>query len=171
MMENTIYNKLFFILFIFFSGVCLYTCFIEKEWTPELFVNEIVPINSTEYAIILEKYGAPDKIDEFIYDYDPMGKVTVLYYGDMKFQFYNNKEYEINHPLDWEMENNFNKYFSLFNNNNISKDKIINTFKKNNHREFNIDDKYYCGYKLEDSELIFEFKSNKLTKIIWTTDR
>jgi hypothetical protein len=171
MMENIVNNKVFFITFIFLTGISLYTCSNGKEWTPEIFVNEIIPINSKEYSIIIEKYGDPDKIDETIYDYDPMGKITALYYEDKTFYFYNNEIYEINCPLDWEIENNFNKYSSLFNNNNVSRNKIINTFGKNNYREYNLEDNYYYAYKLEESELIFEFKSNKLIKILWTKDR
>jgi hypothetical protein len=160
-------NRIIFINIIFI--IIFNSCLNKNEYTPQKFVEEIIP-NSFSMKLFIEKYGNPDNIIEDIYNYDPSGKVVDIFYGENVFNFYINNKNMADFSQGWKIRNNFTKYSKLFVEDNINRNQIINAFREN-FREYNIYGNNHIGYKLEDSELIFVFKENKLIEIIWTLDR
>jgi hypothetical protein len=162
--------------YILFYGIILFLCTNNNIYSQNTvyslnFIDEFVLDNLT-LDLMINKYGYPDDIKEIIYNYDPRGKVVVLYYGKNEFHFYVNNDEEINSLQDIEIKENFYNYFPEFGKNNMSKEYIIETFGHgNNEYDFNFFQEYIISYWLNDSVLCFIFRNNMLINIGWSINR
>ena len=158
--------------FVFFLPVFFLCCLSYSIQNSQKLADGILPVDATTFWMI-EKYGHPDKIEEFVYDYDPYGKVVRMYYGENTFDFYVSDIYEHNHPQDWKITNDFKRYSELLNVENYSIANIKKIFGDDVLDEYysNVYDEHTLSYKTNYGVLYFVFKDDVLTIIGWSAGR
>jgi hypothetical protein len=149
--------------------------------------NKMSPSEATVFVLsqksLVEKYGAPSRIFEYVYRGDPDGKVIDIYYGgyfvtEEKYENYNGKFsfYVLNdgngYLQDWKINDDFYQYSELLNTDDLKKENITKIFGVD-YKEFSdyFPDRSKISYRMENSTLSFMFKNDILTKITWSGDR
>jgi hypothetical protein len=76
---------------------------------------------------------------------------------------------------DWEINEDFYQYSELLNTDDLNKENIKKTFGEGYKESFSDYflslDRSKVSYRMENSTLVFMFKNDILTKIIWSMDR